>query len=238
MSQIDCMIIDDEPLAHEILEEFVSKFPDLRIVKKCTNAYQAVDFVYKNPVDIVFLDINMPEVDGISLLKSIKNPPLTIFTSAYREYALDGFDLNIIDFLLKPFSFARFATAIQKAIERMTLQGSEPKEVVQSEQNAVFIRSGTKMIRLELAEIMYIEGMKDYLKVYMVNDRLIVKETMKNIEDMLPGDTFIRTHKSYIVSRKFIKSATRNKLEIGGEMIPVGRNYQELVSRFVKPATD
>src|ERR1700739_651748 len=109
---ISCMIIDDEPLAHEVLETFISKFPDFVVVKKCTDAYEAIDFIYKTPVDLVFLDINMPEVDGISFLRAIKNPPLTIFTTAYREYALDGFDLNIIDFLLKPFSFTRFATAV------------------------------------------------------------------------------------------------------------------------------
>jgi DNA-binding LytR/AlgR family response regulator len=234
---IDCMIIDDEPLAHDVLETFISKFPHLRLVKKCTDAYAAIDFVYKNNIDMVFLDISMPEVDGITFLKALKKPPLTIFTTAYREYALDGYDLNIIDFLLKPFSFSRFAIAINKATERIENNNTEQdnvKATMPAQQNSVFIRSGLKVIRLDLDQILYIEGMKDYLKIYLPNERIIVKETLKNMEDLLPDDQFIRVHKSYIVSRQHIKTAMRNKLGIGNEMIPVGRNFQELVHRIMR----
>jgi two-component system LytT family response regulator len=231
---LDCMIIDDEPLAHEVLETFISKFPDLRLVKKCTNAYVAIDFIYKNHMDLLFLDINMPEVDGITFLKSLKKPPLTIFTSAYREYALDGFDLDIIDFLLKPFSFSRFAIAINKVTDHLEKPVSEPKDVSSSSQNSIFIRSGLSMIRLDLDRLLYIEGMKDYLKIYLDHDRIIVRETMKNMGDLLPDNQFIRVHKSYIVARKYINSITRNRIEIGKETIPIGRNYQELVHKSLK----
>jgi two-component system, LytTR family, response regulator len=235
---LDCMIIDDEPLAHEILERYISKFPYLNLVEKCTDAFTALDFIYKNPVQLIFLDINMPEIDGITFLKSLKTPPVTIFTTAYREYALDGFELNIADFLLKPFAFDRFAQAMNKTrslFDRIQLNNIAPEEKEKPDQNFVFVRSGFKMIQLLLDEVMYIEGMKDYLKIYTVNERIVIKETMKKMESLLPDHQFMRVHKSYIISRKFVKSILRDKIAIADIVVPVGRNYFELVTRRIKP---
>jgi len=230
-----CMIIDDEPLAHEVLETFISRFPGIQLVKKCTDAYQAIKYLYDSPVDFVFLDINMPEVDGIALLKSLSHPPLAIFTTAFRDYALDGYELNIVDFLLKPFSFNRFALAVNKVTERLeNISSQENEGAVLVKQESIFIRSGLKMVRVYLDDIIFIEGMKDYLKIHLRKERIVVKETMKKMVELLPEKEFLRVHKSFIVSRRNILAVERSTLDLGGISVPIGRNYQELVHQLVK----
>lgn len=230
-----CLIIDDEQLARRLLEDFVSKIPGLELKGMCKHPLEAMAIMENTAIDLLFLDIQMPELTGVDFLKSIKHRPATIFTTAYSEYALEGYTLDVIDYLVKPFSFDRFLQAVNKAKEFIEL-----KRNAKSNQNAqhdekpyLTLHADHKIYKVKLEEILYIEGLKEYVSYYTREKRIIVLQSLKSIEDSLPKDRFIRVHKSYIVPIDRIKTLDGNQVQIGDKLIPVGRSYKDEVLRRV-----
>ena len=222
-----CVIVDDEPIAREILISFVEKTPNLELVKNCKNATEAIDVLQKETIDLFFLDINMPEITGLSLAKIINKKSKIIFTTAYRDYAVDGFNLNVVDYLLKPIAFDRFLQAVQKVFElNPVVKISEEKE---NNSDFMFVRTDRKMIKITFDAILYIEGLGDYLKIFTKESSIITRETMGNLEAKLPVKKFIRTHRSFIISLSKITSYTNEFIEVKNKAIPMSRSYKESV---------
>jgi DNA-binding LytR/AlgR family response regulator len=219
-----CIIVDDEPLAQEVLETYVQKVDDLQLLKKCSNAMEAMQTLHREPVDLMFLDIQMPVIDGLSFLKSLKNPPAVIITTAYPNHAIEGFDLDVADYLLKPISFERFLKAVNKVADHRRNQHSES-----AEPEYTFLKVDSKLVKVNYADIVYVEGMKDYLKIFVkgTDKPLVVHQTMKRFEDLVPKGKFMRVHKSYIVSLPMVNSIVGNFIQIHGREIPIGANYKD-----------
>jgi DNA-binding LytR/AlgR family response regulator len=224
-----CVIVDDEPLAHEVLEGYISKIDTLVQAKKFCNAVEAEKYLNSNPIDILFLDIQMPEMTGLELLKRLPEKPITILTTAFRDFALEGFELGVMDYLLKPIQPERFTGAVNKVIEFLSLKklGTQMIEDKNPRGN-IAIKSGTKTISLTLASVTHIQGLKDYSIVYTNdNKKYVIKGYLKVIGKIFSRQDFIRIHKSFIVARNCIKSINRDKIEIGSYIIPVGRVFKD-----------
>ncbi|MFA5299819.1 MAG: LytTR family DNA-binding domain-containing protein [Lutibacter sp.] len=225
-----CIIIDDEPLAVELLEDFVSKTPNLKLVSSCSNAIEAVSVLQNNKIDLIFLDIEMPEFTGIEFIKSLDIKPLFIFTTAYSHYAIEGFNLNAVDYLVKPIPFHRFLKAVNRAQELFLLRKEEKSPEIKplSSPNFIFVKSDYENIKLNFDDIKYFEGLKDYIKIFSTSHKpILTLSNFKKIEEKLPGDIFIRVHRSYIISLKHINSVQRNRILIDGVRIPIGQNYKD-----------
>ena len=236
MSKINCVIVDDEPVARKILESFVAKIPNLNLVQSCKNAMEAFDVANKHNIDLFFLDINMPDVSGLSLAKTINKKSKIIFTTAYREYAVDGFDLQAVDYLLKPIAFDRFLQAVNKFFETKVAINTTPKiEENTLKSNYIFVRSERKMVKVNFDEILYVESLSDYIKIYTKDTVLVTRETISNLEVKLPSQQFLRVHRSYIVNLNKIDSYTNEFVEINKNAIPISRTYKENV---LKKLTD
>lgn len=218
--KLKCVVVDDEPTAREILISFIEKTPNLHLVKSCKNASEAIVFLQENNVDLFFLDINMPEITGLSLAKIINNKSQIIFTTAYREYAIEGFDLNVIDYLLKPFSFDRFLQAVQKAM---------PSEEELIDKEFMFVRSDRRMVKIDFSTILYLESLSDYVKIFTSEKTIVTRETISNLEEKLSAKKFIRIHRSFIISIKNINSYTNEFIEIHQKALPISRSYKESV---------
>lgn len=212
--------MDDEPMAREIIASYIEKIPNLQLVKSCKNASEAILFMQEQKADIYFLDINMSEISGLSLAKIIKNNAQIIFTTAYREYAIDGFDLNVVDYLLKPISFDRFLQAIQKII---------PTNLSKENSDFMFVRSDRKMVKIDFNEILYIESLSDYVKIFTSEKMDITRETITSLEEKLSNKMFLRIHRSYIVSIDKITSYTNEFVEINNKALPISRTFKESV---------
>lgn len=223
MSDIRCIIVDDEPLSLETLEAYIKDTPSLQLVAQCQDAFQAMDVLKKEQIDLIFLDINMPKLSGISMLKSLKNPPLVVFTTAYSDYAVEGFELDAIDYLLKPFSFERFIKAVNKASDRLRKNENTNK----SNGNYIMLKSDKKMYKIDLDDIMYIQAYGDYVKVISSQKTLLTHSTMKKMEESLSNEDFIRIHKSYIIALKHIIMIEGNQVKINDEFLPIGISYKE-----------
>jgi len=228
--KVTCMIVDDEPMAREIISSFVGKIHNLELVATCKNVSEAFSVLQKESIQLIFLDINMPEISGMSLAKSIQHKSQVIFTTAYREYAVDGFDLQAVDYLLKPISFDRFLKAVQKYFD-LHISKETVKEEVQylEKETSIFVRSDRKMVKVRFKEINYIESLSDYVKIFTDKETIITRETISNIESKLPSNEFLRTHRSYIVSMPKIDSFTNELLELKKKAIPISRSYKENV---------
>jgi DNA-binding LytR/AlgR family response regulator len=225
-----CLIIDDEPLAVELLEDFVSKVSALKLVATCSNAIEASTILQMNEVDLIFTDIEMPDFSGVEFIKSLDVKPLFIFTTAYSHYAVEGFNLNAVDYLVKPIPFHRFLKAVNRAQELFLLKKEETKSKVQSTDspNFIFVKSDYENIKLNFDDIKYFEGLKDYIKIFSTSHKpILTLSNFKKIEEKLPSDVFIRVHRSYIVSLKYINSVQRNRILIDGVRIPIGQNYKD-----------
>lgn len=221
-----CMIVDDEPLAHRILEKYLA---DTEVGILSHNAYNARDaaaFLAKNTVDILLLDVHMPEITGIDFLKSLDNKPVTIFTTAYRNHALEGYDLGVMDYLLKPIKRERFQLAINRAIEFLKLKALE-EQLEENEQKEIVIRSNGQNIRLISENISHVQGLKDYTIIFTPEKKYVVKGSVKAMMERLPAAQFVRVHKSFIVSRSKLTLISRNKIEFEGFQIPIGRRFKE-----------
>jgi len=234
---INAIIVDDEPLAQDILETYLQKVPQIELVAKCDNAFEANDALKAHDVDLMFLDINMPQLTGTDFLRGLTDPPVTIFTTAYPNYALDGFELNALDYLVKPISSDRFLTACNRAIEQAELkQKASAGEVVEETPGAdfFFVKADKKLVRVNLADIVYIEGLKDYVIIRMPNDRVITLQTMKSLDERLPSADFQRIHRSYIVNVNRIEALHGNMVEVKEKgkttSLPVGKSYRELLA--------
>jgi DNA-binding LytR/AlgR family response regulator len=217
------LIIDDEPLAQNVIQKYAEDIKSIEIKGFCNDALEAMYILEKQTIDLIFLDINMPKLSGIDFLKTLKNPPMVILTTAYTDYALEGYELNILDYLVKPFSFVRFLKAVQKAEQHIQLL-QKPK--VEEKPESVFIKSNKKNYQVKLSEIIYIEGLGDYIKIYTEKTHLITNLSMKKMEELLPANEFYRIHKSHIVNLMKIISIEGNMVELPSIKLTIGSNYR------------
>ena len=229
MAVVNCLIADDEPIAREIIQNYCAHLPNLKVVASCSNALEAKAAMQQQKVDILFLDINMPVLDGISFLKTIQHKPQVIFTTAYKEYALNAFDLAAVDYLLKPFSLERFIVAVDKALERI----NKPSAVIQhqSEEKAesdLFIKTDSKIYRLACKDIIYAEANGNYTKIVTKQQTLTAGITFTSFEQQLPSSIFIRVHRSFIINKSFISHIEGNRVFVNAIEIPIGHNYKEV----------
>ncbi|MCL7765155.1 LytTR family DNA-binding domain-containing protein [Polaribacter sp. Z014] len=229
-----CIIIDDEPLALELLEDFISKVPFLELVGSCSNGFEASTILQSKKIDLIFTDIEMPDFSGIDFIKSLDNKPLFIFTTAYSHYAVEGFNLNAIDYLVKPIPFHRFLKAATRAQNLLQSKNEEETLSVNKEANQefIFVKSEYENLKINLADIKYIESLKDYIKIHTNREKpILTLSSLKNFEEKLGKVNFIRVHKSFIVSLKHIYSVQRNRIIIDDNWIPIGLNYRD---EFIK----
>ncbi|MFZ1748801.1 MAG: LytTR family DNA-binding domain-containing protein [Saprospiraceae bacterium] len=229
---IKAIIVDDEPLALEVLETYISQLPNIELVSKCENAFEANEALKNHQIDLMFLDIQMPQLSGIDFLKTLSNPPHVIFTTAYPDYAVEGFELNAVDYLLKPISIERFLKAVNKVSEKLSLRKSEHDHgSTEHADDFFFVKADKKLMKINFDEILYIEGLKDYVIIRQEVGRVITLQTMKSLEDRLPTNNFKRVHRSYIVNVKRITAILGNMVELmeGGKIkqLPIGKNYRD-----------
>ncbi len=236
-----CVIVEDEPLARNLLSAYISKIPRLELKQSFSNALDALEYLRANSVDILFSDIQMPEVTGITLLKLLKNKPLIILTTAYSEYALEGYELDVYDYLLKPISFERFLKAIEKGITRLdSLHVLAPakidtnESIVLNPSDYFFIKDGTKLIKVNFSDILYIEGLKDYVCIYTPQKKIVSLQTMKSLESTLPKDRFIRVHNSFIIALSAITEIEKDRLIINKTTIPISETYKKAFRELVE----
>lgn len=232
---ISALIIDDEPLARNIIKEYSRNITALNILGECADAVEASQFLLQNHIDLIFLDINMPKISGIDFLRNLVHPPMVILTTAYSEYALEGYELNIIDYLKKPFSFERFFKAYLKAEDYYQIRKNYQTDVETTNQKQfIFLKSDKKNIKINISEICFIEGLGDYIKVYTSSQKYISNLSMKKIIDCLPHEKFLRIHKSYIIAIDKIESLEGNLVKINNSKLPVGNNYKNDLLNFIR----
>lgn len=235
--KLKCLIVDDEPPAREILGRYIEAVPMLDLVGEYGNALHAMAYLQQNSIDLIFLDIQMPQLKGNEFIKALKNPPSVIFTTAHPEYAMEGYELDVVDYLLKPIQFDRFIKAVNKALTykgKHTLETRSPAEEIK-QNNFVYFRADRKMVKVMLENIRYIESMKDYVKVFTDNEVVITKQSLNSVEAMLPEKQFIRTHRSFIVSLSKVKSFTNELIQISKEEeIPIGKLYRNEVMKMLE----
>jgi DNA-binding LytR/AlgR family response regulator len=226
---LKCMIIDDEPLAIQLLENHVQKVPFLDLARTYNNPMEALIDFNSNPVDLIFLDIQMPQLNGVQFMQLLQNRAQVIITSAYQEYAFEGFEHNVIDYLLKPIAFERFYKAVEKAynLKNPSLKLEKSPDIYPATGGYIFVKVETKMVRVELDDILFIEGLKNYVSIYTKTQRIITLQVMKQLEEVLPANRFVRVHKSYIVALDKINSIERQEIYIKDRVIPIGNTYQE-----------
>ena len=226
---IRCLVVDDEPLALDILEDYISKVPFLTLVKTTTSAIEGLSLVQSDAIDLVFLDVQMPELTGIQFLKIINGKCDVILTTAYSQYALDGYELDVVDYLLKPIAFDRFYKAAQKVLQNSGNTNLPAPDVlsVQKNHDFIFVKTEHKIQKIYLDDILYIEGLKDYISIFTRSERIITLQNMKKMEESLPSKSFIRVHKSYIIALGKIESIERSRIQIGEKIIPIGDTYRE-----------
>jgi DNA-binding LytR/AlgR family response regulator len=230
---MDCLIVDDEPLAQQVMEEFAGRVPFLKVAAKCGSATEAAEVLRNRNIDLIFLDIHMPRISGLEFISSIPNPPQFILVTAYSEYALQGFNVNATDYLMKPVPFDRFLKAVNKAYELFRLRSNKNNQTPESQvQRFILVKSGYQTIKIVLNTILYIEGLKDYVKIHTEGKKAVLSLlTMKGLAESLPEDKFMRIHKSFIISLERITSISRNRVMIGDKWIPVGENYRDAFRR-------
>lgn len=233
-NKLRCLAVDDEPLALDVIESHIAQFPDLELVGRCENAIQAAEILKNQQVDLLFLDIQMPEITGISFVRSLENPPMVIFTTAYSEYAVEGFELEAVDYLLKPIAVDRFKKAVEKARELYTLKHSGEVEQPTMEEEHIFVKANQKLVKIVYDDILYVEAFADYVKIFTPEKRIVTLQTMKNMEKKLPEDKFCRVHRSYIVGLKHVEAFSTSHVEVAGEKIPIGKNYKDTFVELMK----
>ncbi|MBF9254677.1 response regulator transcription factor [Pontibacter sp. 172403-2] len=236
---IRCLAVDDEPLALDIIESYISKLPYLQLVKTCSSATEAMQVLQEEQVDLMFLDIEMPELTGIQFLNILKHQPLIIFTTAYPDYALEGFNQGAVDYLLKPIPFDRFLKAVTKAQERLQHNGKSPEAPAAMptptvEHDFMFVKADYKTIRVDFKDILWIEGLKDYIIIQTKDQKIITLLSMNKMMEKLPDTKFLRVHRSFIVSLQKIDSIEKSRIRIGSKEIPIGEVYREQFLKWVE----
>jgi DNA-binding LytR/AlgR family response regulator len=219
MEKYSCIIVEDEPLAAEVLQDYVAQTPFLQLKAVCHDAIYAMELLQEEKIEVVFLDIHLPKLKGYDFIKALKQPPQIIITSAHQEYALKGYELNIVDYLLKPIEFSRFLMAVNKL---------KPKANA-TERTYIFFNVNKKKVKVYLDEILYIESLKEYIRITTKDKSILTKFQLGQIEEMLEHNNFLRVHRSFIVAREKVDAFTATDIEIAGKQIPIGRNYKELV---------
>jgi DNA-binding LytR/AlgR family response regulator len=228
---LKCLIIDDEPLAQNVIENYLKNVDYIELVGKCDNALSALSWIKKQKIDLIFLDISMPFISGIDFIKTLQNPPAIILTTAHKEFAVESYELNVLDYLLKPISFERFLKAVNK------LENNEASKVIKpvvddSESDTfIYVKSEKKNVKILLKEILFIESLKDYIKIQTLNKSIVTQVPISAIEQRLP-ESFLRIHRSFIVARDKITAYTQHDFEIGKYQIPIGRNYKSAVAKI------
>jgi DNA-binding LytR/AlgR family response regulator len=225
------IIIDDEPIAHKIIASFGENIPHLELQANCYNAMEAMEYLRTHPVDLIFLDINMPKLKGLDFLKLLDNPPTTIITTAYEEFALEGYELNVADYLLKPFSFERFAKAVYKVVKQEPIPENTPNSE-SKENESIFLKGDKKHIHIKLRDILHIESLGSYCKVITPNETVVTHQKISSFEDLLDANLFIRVHKSFIVAKEHIKQIEGNRILVAETQIPIGRTFKDRVLRL------
>ncbi|MFA8435908.1 MAG: LytR/AlgR family response regulator transcription factor [Marinifilaceae bacterium] len=240
---IRCLIVDDEIHARRVLEKYIHDLPQLELVQSCKNAIEAMEALRKHSIDLMFLDINMPKLTGLNFLESLSNPPLVVITTAYREYAVDAFDLDVIDYLHKPIPFPRFIRAVNKIEEKLmaqnhSIQPQPSKSNDRQEKSFIFVKADKKTIKLNFKDICYIEGLGDYIKIHTAKKTIISKLTIKKMEELLASEKFPRIHKSFIVALDRVEAIEGNQVEIMGMKLPIGQIYRqafmEVINSYLK----
>lgn len=242
---LNVLIVDDEPLALDVLETYIGQMPELRLVKRCSNALEANEALKAHDIDLMFLDIQMPQLTGIDFVKTLTHPPLVVFTTAYPNYAIQGFDLNALDYLLKPISLERFMKAVNKAMEQHDLTHRD--EDHEDHPNGVlgadgveffFVKADKKLVKVNFDDIIYIEGLKDYVIIRLAHGRVITLQTMKSLEDRLPQGRFKRIHRSYIVAMDKIAAIEGSMVEVQEKdkpkLLPIGKNYKDELLEIIE----
>jgi DNA-binding LytR/AlgR family response regulator len=232
----NCLIIDDEPIAVRVIKNHLSAFTGFTIIAECNNALEAMPILTKEKIDLLFCDIQMPQITGVDFVRSLSHPPKVIFTTAYRDYAIEAFELNVIDYLLKPISFERFTRAINHFFETEPLQNgviSEKKETISGTREFIFLKADKKHYKINLCDILYFESSGDYVSAFTTNKKIVTKERISNLAGNLPANHFIQIHRSYIVSIPKIESVGPGFVEIGKKKLPVGRNYKPELSKLL-----
>lgn len=218
---IKCILVDDEPLAQEIVAGYIELHPELELIRKCSNALEAFDALQNEHIDLMFLDIRIPSINGIDFVKALKNPPKIIFTTAFSEYAVQGFELDAIDYLLKPITPERFEKSIQKLFK------VSRREEVSEEKKYTYFKVSGKLIKVFHADLCYAQSVKDYILLKTTSGSYLTHMTMKHLESLLPGETFIRIHRSYLVNKQHIDALDKSGVKVASEMIPIGEHYKQ-----------
>ena len=228
---MNCIIVDDEPLAHDILEKYIQKIPYLHLKAHCFNAFEASVVLQEQSIDLVFLDIQMPDISGLTLMESINtNKVFVILTTAYSEFAMEGYEKNVLDYLLKPISPERFLKAVSKAKELFDLKHNQN---VQVNKTFMFVKVEYQTVKIDFNDVLYIEGLKDYVKIYTKKGMILTLLNIKNMYEKLPKDLFIRVHKSYIVNIGAIEKVDRLRIIFGDKYIPIGLNYKDDFNKLI-----
>ncbi|MBC7922075.1 MAG: response regulator transcription factor [Ferruginibacter sp.] len=233
---LNCVIVEDEPLARNLLVEYVRKAPFLRLLDACASPLVAIEVLRNNPVDLLFLDVQMPEITGITLLKILRKKPLVILTTAYSEYALEGYELDVVDYLLKPITLERFLRAVEKASGRLasTPPPAPEKPVPEEKIPFVFVKDGTKLVKVRWNDILYVEGLKDYVTIHTRQQKIVSLQRLKTLEAQLPADRFIRIHHSYIVALEGIDAIHKEKVQVGQAFLPISDSYRKPFREFIE----
>ncbi|MEO6819060.1 MAG: LytTR family DNA-binding domain-containing protein [Ginsengibacter sp.] len=236
MKPIRCMAVDDEPWALALVADYIKKIPFLELIYKSNSPIDALEYLQHAEVDLLFLDIQMPELTGMQFLRISQNKMPVILTTAYSEYALEGYEHNVVDYLLKPISFDRFYKAAEKARQMILGNQKTPETVFVQPENVddfIFIKTDNKLVRVSFDDILYVEGLKDYLSVVTRTEKLITLQSLKNMEELLPAQNFLRVHKSYIIAINKIDTLEKNRIFIGEAVIPIGETYKEDFSKRI-----
>jgi DNA-binding LytR/AlgR family response regulator len=228
---MNCIVIDDEPLALDLLKDYIEKIPFLKLERTFTNPLEGLGYLQENTVDLVFLDVELPYLSGIEFVKCLQSKPLVIFTTAYEKYAVTGYDLEITDYLMKPILFDRFLRAVNKAYGLVKLNKKVPERSVtlpekETQSDFIMVKTGYNTININLNDILYVEGLKDYIKIHLTGKTILTLNSLKKLQEMLPESRFIRVHRSFIVSLPKIDSIQRSRIVIGKTFVPVGENYK------------
>lgn len=239
--KVKCLLVDDEPLAIKLIQKHIDQLDNFEVAGTCSNAVKALDVLRSTPVDLLFLDIKMPQITGIEFLKTLRNPPAVIITTAYREYALEGYDLDIVDYLLKPITFERFFKAIDRYLRRSNKDNTAAIQPavsapMQDQSPFVYLRTGTKVHKLDTEDILYFESQKDYIVAHCRNNKITAKYKISELETELKGKNFLRIHRSFIVNLQKVKAFTPYDVEIGTDEVPIGASYKEYVLKALKQA--
>ena len=232
--KIRYLIVDDEYVAHDIIKGYCDLLPNMDFQKSCNDAIEALDYLSSNEVDLIFLDLNMPKLKGFDFLKTLSSPPKIIVTTAYSEFALEGYELNVTDYLLKPFSFERFLKAVNKATASSEIRPITPKDKTKSKSTTIFLRADKKYTQVNVDDILYLESTGNYAKVVLKEEVISVREKVSDLLESLPGDTFVQVHKSFAVAKQHIHTIEGNRIYIADHIIPIGKVYKLNVEQLLK----